>query len=64
MRGRELLTAWAQSQTSTWAQTLALLFAKCVTLGKSLNLSVPQFLHKARLMIVPTSLGCYDDLKC
>lgn len=37
------LTAWAQ---------MPALFTKCVTLGKSLNFSVPQFLHKVRLIIV------------
>lgn len=40
----EWLTAWAQ---------MPALFTKCVTLGKSLNFSVSQFLHKIRLIIVP-----------
>lgn len=63
MRGRGVkwLAFLAQGHTTAWAQMLALLLTKCVTLGKSLNLPVHQFLHKARLMTVPTSLSCYND---
>lgn len=40
-----------RSQTTAWAQMPTLLLIKCVTLGKSLNLSAPQFLHKARIIV-------------
>ena len=53
----------AQGHATAWAQMPALLLTKCVTLGKSLNLPVHQFLHKARLMTVPTSLSCYNEVK-
>ena len=58
MRGRGVkwLASLAQGHITAWAQKLGLLLTKCVTLGKSLNFSVHQFLHKARLMTVPTSL--------
>lgn len=63
MRGKGVksLASLAQGHTTAWAQMLALLPTKCVALGKSLNLSVHQFLRKARLMTVPTSLSCYND---
>ena len=58
MRGRGVkwLASLAQGHITAWAQKLGLLLTKCVTLGKSLNFSVHQFLHKARLMTVPSSL--------
>lgn len=55
MRGRGV------AQLVAWAQMPALLLTKRVTLGKSLNLSMPRFLNKIRIIIVPTSLVSCDD---
>lgn len=54
MRGRGVV--WLVA----WAQMPALLLTKHVTLGKSLNFSMPQFLHKIRIIIAPTSLVSCD----
>ena len=47
-----------------WIQSLGPPLTSHVTLGKSLNLSVPQFLNLCKMMIiimVPTSQDGYED---
>lgn len=45
MRDNIMELLGARTLEPTWLQILALLRISCVTLGKSLNFSVPQFPH-------------------